>query len=131
MDGRHIRRQSRWVVALALVLCACADETATPTSAPAASASRPAFKIQSFQPETSSPETGADVNATAAPARLNDPSAAPDTPLCGRAAREAADAAAAISPSVTESGNACLASACFDPLTDTYIGADGYRHVCQ
>lgn len=62
---------------------------------------------------------------------VNDPSAPPDTPLCGRAAHERIAAAAAIAPDVADGAGACAATACFDPLTDTFIGADGYRHVCQ
>ncbi len=95
-------------------------ETAAPTPRP------PAFRIQTFPP-TSAPAGGGEP----APSAANDPSAPPDTPLCGTASREANIAAAPLSPHTEADGGACLATACYDALTDTYIGADGYRHVCQ
>ena len=64
------------------------------------------------------------------PVLFNDPSAPPDTPLCGRQAREANADAAALQDGMAASG-VCAAFACYDPLTATYVGADGYRHVCR
>ncbi len=116
-----------------LTMAACENESA-PGAVPQASAPArpPAFKVQSFLPDERSAVTaGAGEPSGAETERVNDPSAAPDTPLCDRAARERVVAAEAVSPFVMASGSACLATACFDPLTSTYIGADGYRHVCQ
>ncbi|WRH89281.1 hypothetical protein QN315_06665 [Nguyenibacter sp. L1] len=62
---------------------------------------------------------------------VNDPSAPADTPLCGAAAREDMAVAARINPAPLASGNSCVMSACFEPLTGTYIGADGNRHICR
>ncbi len=116
-----------------LTLSGCADDASpsavAPSSAPAA---RPAFKVQSFLPEEPAPPQSAQGAASnVGPARANDPSAPIDTPLCGQAEREASNFGAMISPAVTSSGNACLGTACFDPATGTFVGADGYRHVCQ
>lgn len=62
---------------------------------------------------------------------VNDPSAPLDTPLCGVAAHTGQAMAARVNPAPLASGNACVANACFDPLTGTYIGADGERHICR
>ncbi|MBB2167043.1 hypothetical protein HLH36_01510 [Gluconacetobacter aggeris] len=62
---------------------------------------------------------------------VNDPSAPLDTPLCGAAAHTTQGMAARLNPAPLVSGNACTANACFDPLTGTYIGADGERHICR
>ncbi len=121
------------------MLGACADETATTTTA-ASTPPHPKIPIQQFLPDntpppgtTAAPAAPAD-NGGAAPeqaARVNDPSAPLETPLCGRAARDTIAAGAAVSPAVIPGAGACDQTACFDPLTDTYIGADGWRHVCQ
>ena len=92
--------------------------------------------IQQFLPDQAAPPgTAAAAPGTAGEnpeqARENDPSAPLDTPLCGRAEREAIATDAAISPAVMGGAGSCAATACFDPLTDTYLGADGARHVCQ
>jgi hypothetical protein len=61
----------------------------------------------------------------------NDPSAPADTPLCGIAGRERAAFSQSLLPrQVAESGQ-CSSYACYDAATATYIGADGYRHVCR
>ena len=111
-----------------LLLAACGEPE---RAAPATQAARPpGFAIQSFPPEAA--PAGATLPPGEQPAQAeNDPSAPPDTPLCGTAARETNAAAAALSPRTEAEGGACLATACYDALTDTYIGADGYRHVCQ
>lgn len=62
---------------------------------------------------------------------VNDPSAPLDTPLCGAAAHTTQGMAARLNPAPLVSGNVCTANACFDPLTGTYIGADGERHICR
>ena len=75
------------------------------------------------------PETGPDADAK--PVLFNDPPARPDTPLCGRQAQEVNAIGTALQgPRVAASG-ICASFACYDPLTATYIGADGYRHVCR
>ena len=107
----------------ALLVAGCGAEPAPETAA----APKPvAFRIQTFLP-TNAPAGGGET----VPSAANDPSAPPDTPLCGTASREAAQAAVALSQHTEAEGGACLATACYDALTDTYIGADGYRHVCQ
>lgn len=111
----------------ALALASCATEPAAP--AQSAGPPPPRYPIQSFAPEQSSSPLGETPSSPTD--RTNDPSASADTPLCGREAREAVAAAVAISPAVMSGGGACTQTACFDPLTDTYIGADGYTHVCQ
>jgi hypothetical protein len=71
------------------------------------------------------------LDETGKPILFNDPPAPPDTPLCGREAREANAIGATLQgPRVAGSG-ICASFACYDPLTATYIGADGYRHVCR
>lgn len=142
-----------------LLLAGCADDTAATTTA--AAPPHPRIPIQRFLPDNAPPPgtalvpaapggtapspaspqgTGTTGNAASAgaggdttpePTRMNDPSAPLDTPLCGRAARETIAVGAAISPGVIPAAGACAETACFDPLTDTYIGADGWRHVCQ
>ncbi len=128
-------RRGLAAVAAVLILSGCADDESPSTAAPppSAVAARPAFKVQSFLPDepTPPPQSAQDAASSAAPARTNDPSAPIDTPLCGQAEREASNFGAMISPGVTSSGNACLGTACFDPATGTFVGADGYRHVCQ
>ena len=115
-----------------LLLAACGGAPPPQTVTASGRTPPPAFKIQSFAPEMPGAETAPPPAGTGQPPQAqNDPSAPPDTPLCGVEAREAAQAAAAISPGVDADGGACLAAACFNALTDTYIGADGYRHVCQ
>ncbi len=121
----------RFGVGLCFVIIAasgCADDSAsTSLSSPTPQVSRQAFKIQSFQSEA--PVGTATLKPSTA--RLNDPSAPSDSPLCGRALREADSMSAAISPPSLRSGSACLQAACFDPLTDSFLGADGFRHICQ
>lgn len=123
-----------------LTLGACADAPATTTAA-STPPPHPRIPIQQFLPDNTPPPGTAPVPAVSATtdagatppelARVNDPSAPLDTPLCGRAARETIAAGAALLPGVIPAAGACAETACFDPLTDTYIGADGWRHVCQ
>ncbi len=65
------------------------------------------------------------------PMLFNDPPASPDTPLCGREARERNAIGTQIQGERVASSGICATFACYDPLTATYIGADGYTHVCR
>ncbi|ACI52596.1 conserved hypothetical protein [Gluconacetobacter diazotrophicus PA1 5] len=106
-----------------LCLMGCAAQPVPPT-ARTAPARRPPLQF--------APGTVVETPPPANEAQLvNDPSAPADTPLCGAAAREGLAMAARVNPAPLASGNACTANACFDPLTGTYIGADGNRHVCR
>ncbi len=122
-------------VLLVSVLAGCEDQA--PTTTEASAPAHPRIPIQQFLPDSAPPpgtqaaSVPAEAQAPGTEARSNDPSAPLDTPLCGRAAREEIATAGAISPAVMADAGECAATACFDPLTDTYIGADGARHVCQ
>ena len=129
------------MIAIASLLLAsgCAAEP-SPTTADSVTASAaaptalPAAATEPTAGPTVAPVAGAESGSTAEGIGMvpsNDPSAPLDTPLCGRAAREQNQAAATIASDVVSGGGACVQTACFDPLTDTFIGADGYRHVCQ
>ena len=101
--------------------------TAAPAAQPAA---QPAATPGTAAAAQAGP-TGDAVDAGSKPVLFNDPPARPDTPLCGHQAQEANAIGAALQgPRVTASG-ICASFACYDPLTATYIGADGYRHVCR
>ena len=123
------------------LIAGCADQVASTTTTASAPV-HPRIPIQQFLPDSATPpgtpaspapDAAAGVGAETGTeqVRLNDPSAPLDTPLCGRAQREEIATAVAISPDVMAGAGSCAATACFDPLTDTYIGADGARHVCQ
>lgn len=109
-----------------VALAGCADEP-QPKPTPVAQAPRPKIPPQDFAPGLAAPEpppaNGAQLT--------NDPSAPLDTPLCGSALREAAQAGSAIYDSALVSGSACTRNACFEPLTGTFIAADGSRSVCR
>ncbi len=76
-------------------------------------------------------QEAAGLDASGKPVLFNDPPAPPDTSLCGRQAREANAIGVTLQgPRVAASG-ICASFACYDPLTATYVGADGYRHVCR
>ncbi|WP_428394708.1 hypothetical protein [Lichenicoccus sp.] len=71
------------------------------------------------------------LDANGKPIPFNDPPAPPDTPLCGRQARETnAIGASLLAPRLAATG-ICASFTCYDPLTATYLGADGDRHVCR
>ncbi len=115
----------------ALCLAGCEDAPApapVPTAATAAAvAPAPAVHGIVLSPQ-------ADSEAAAPPAGVvltNDPSAPTDTPLCGIAAREADAIGQALLPRQYASSGICQSFACYDPATATYIGLDGYRHVCR
>ncbi len=105
-----------------LALTGCADTPplpppAAPVAVPAAPP-RPGGIVLAPQPE-------------GAPALVNDPSAPADTPLCGVQAREADAVSQSLLPQQYAEAGICSGFACYDPATATYIGADGYRHVCR
>ena len=94
---------------------------------------RPAVAAPATQP-AAPPATagmGATPDADSKPVLFNDPPARPDTPLCGRQAQEANAIGATLQGSRVVASGICAGFACYDPLTATYIGADGYRHVCR
>ncbi len=108
-------------LAAALALAGCADTPPPPAAAPvAAAAAAPAPTggiVRSPQPQ--------------GPVLANDPSAPADTPLCGVQAREADAIGQSLLPQQYAEAGICSSFACYDPATATYIGADGYRHVCR
>jgi BA14K-like protein len=111
------------MVAALSLLAGCAQPT-PPVRSGAAPGRRPPLQF--------APGTVVETPPPADEAQLvNDPSAPTGTPLCGAAAQEAMAMAAKVNPAPLASGNSCVASACFDPLTGTYIGADGQRHICR
>ena len=107
---------------LALARCAAPAPQAGPV---AARAPLPASAPGAFSPPT------VPLDEHGKPILFNDPSAPPDTPLCGREAQEVNAIGDALQGSRVAASGICAAFACYDPLTATYIGADGYRHVCR
>ncbi len=106
-----------------LALAGCADTPPPPpAAAPVAAVPAPPPRsggiVLSPQPE-------------GAPALANDPSAPADTPLCGIQAREANAVSQSLLAQQYAEAGICSSFACYDPATATYIGADGYRHVCR
>lgn len=77
------------------------------------------------------PKTATPADAISEPVLFNDPPASPDTPLCGKQAQEINAIGAVLQASRVATSGICARFACYDPLTATYIGADGYRHVCR
>ncbi len=73
----------------------------------------------------------APIDENGKPILFNDPPAPPDTPLCGREARERNAIGSQIQGARVASSGICASFACYDPLTATYLGADGYTHVCR
>ena len=130
-------RRGRIAIAVLLLASGCAAEPPAPAgegvtaSVPVGPGSPPVEPASPPDEATTAPAGTAGATDASAATATNDPSAPLDTPLCGRAARERNQAAAAIASDVMSGGGACVQTACFDPLTDTFIGADGYRHVCQ
>ncbi|AQS88796.1 hypothetical protein AA101099_2254 [Neoasaia chiangmaiensis NBRC 101099] len=110
-----------------LFLAACADDqTTAPQPVAQQQAPKPKIAPQSFAPglaEETPPPNEAQL--------VNDPSAPVDTPLCGSALREGASAGAALYAEGLASGSTCVRNACFEPLTGTFIAADGSRSVCR
>ncbi len=127
-DGRW--RVTAILTVSVLALAGCEDTTATapapsvaaaPTPAPAASGGI----VLSPQPD------GEAASQPAGVVLANDPSAPTDTPLCGTAARETNAIGQALLPRQYAAAGICQSFACYDPATATYIGLDGYRHVCR
>lgn len=108
------------------LLAACAEQPAAPAQT---AAQAPAQKIppQDFAPGLAeeAPHTGQKV-------LLNDPSAPTNTPLCGTALHEANQAGAAVyAQGLASTASSCPQNACFEPLTGTFIAADGNKSVCR
>lgn len=108
---------------LAGMLAAC-DETPAPAPAPVAAAAVAAAPAHTGI--VLSPQPGGN-----GAVMTNDPSAPADTPLCGMAARERSDIGKALLGRQYADAGICSSFACYDAATATYIGADGYRHVCR
>ncbi len=108
------------ILAATLALAGCAD-TPPPAAAPVAVVAAAPPRAQGI---VLSPQPQGAVLA-------NDPSAPADTPLCGAQAREADAIGQSLLPQQYAQAGICSSFACYDPATATYIGADGYRHVCR
>lgn len=61
----------------------------------------------------------------------NTPSAPLETPLCGTALHERAEADTVLYQHSLQSGSSCVVNACFQPLTGTYISENGNNSVCR
>ncbi|EHH69118.1 hypothetical protein GMO_04250 [Gluconobacter morbifer G707] len=111
------------------LLAACAQQPAASVR-PAAvqQQARPKIPPQDFAPGLAD-ETPVEGNGKKQ--LFNDPSAPLNTPLCGSALQEAAQAGAAIYPQGLATPSNCPRNACFEPLTGTYIAATGNRSVCR
>jgi len=126
-----------------IVLSGCADQppagtapagpantAALPSAGPAAPAPPPAAPAPTV-PWNEGSEQVASAGKGAPPPLPNDPSAPADTPLCGLQAREAIGISRALLPGRDAEAGECASFACYDPATATYLGADGYHHVCR
>lgn len=124
-------RASMIPILLMAGLAGCADEATAPqalkaTTSPPASAFNFGNPVNAPVTPPPSVQTGAHGEQLS-----DDPSAPADTPLCGAQAREINATGAALAPDIAAAAGACATYACYDPLTATYIGADGARHVCR
>ena len=119
---RRLRPQAAMLMGALFGVAGCAGppRTIEPVAAAAPAPSRPL----AVAPVAS-------VGPDGKPVLFNDPPAAPDTPLCGRQALEANTIGAQLQGAAVAGSGICGSFACYDPLTATYIGADGYRHVCR
>lgn len=115
------------VCAAALALAGCDDTT----PAPAAATSIPTAAAPAQAPVTGGIVLNPQEGATGGVPLANDPSAPMNTPLCGTAAREADAIGQSLLSRQYATAGACSSFACYDPATATYLGADGYRHVCR
>ena len=113
-----------------LVLAGCEDAPAPAPVVAAAPASAPASAAPGGILLSPQPDGGA-ASQPAGMVLANDPSAPVDTPLCGAAARETDALGQALLPRQYAAAGVCQSFACYDPATATYIGLDGYRHVCR
>ncbi|QDH17453.1 hypothetical protein [Swingsia samuiensis] len=122
-----MRSRGLGVMILSLsLLAACSGEP--PVTAPVVNqGAHPKIPVQNFAPGL------ADEVATTAPQQpLNDPSAPLTTPLCGTALHEVNQVGAIIYPQgLATTTSSCAQNACFEPLTGTFIAADGNRSVCR
>ncbi len=119
------------MIAGATALSGCADTPApVPVPAAAAAPAGPAPQRAAAPVIAGSDQDPAQAGATL-PVSLNDPSAPVDTPLCGTAARENNGLGQSLLPRQYAEAGQCASFACYDPATATYLGADGYRHVCR
>ncbi len=115
------------VLAIAGLLSACDDGVQPP---PATSAA--ATPAQPAAPPPPGPAAmTASADASSAGVLPNDPSAPANTPLCGIAAQENNAMTHQLMPRQYAQAGQCTAYACYDVATATYIGADGFRHVCR
>ena len=123
------------IPALSLILAGCEDTPAPVTAAPVTAAS-----AAPARPEPAAtggivlaPQPDAEAAAGGRPGAMlpNDPSAPIDTPLCGAAAREVDQIGETLLPQQYADAGICRSFACYDPATATYIGLDGYRHICR
>ncbi len=129
MAGMGRGRPAAIVLASALALAGCEDAPVpAPASAPVPTAAALAPAAQGI---VLSPQPGGAAAAPAGVVLANDPSAPTSTPLCGAAAREADAIGQALLPRQYADSGICQSFACYDPATATYIGLDGYRHVCR
>ncbi len=125
-------RAAAMLMVPALGLAGCEDApapAAVPVPAPAASAARPAAPGGIVL--TPQPDGGAGPGPQGGVVLANDPSAPADTPLCGGGARERNAIGQSLLPRQYAEAGVCSGFACYDPATATYIGIDGYRHVCR
>lgn len=140
MMPRHRRRllTARWLITRLLTarfglalpallsLARCAD---TPAGPQRLAAAPPAAAAPSRPAPTAIPVATLDPDGK--PILFNDPPAPANSPLCGRQAEEANAVAAAIQGPRLAASGICASFTCYDALTATYLGADGYRHVCR
>ncbi|MBF0857644.1 hypothetical protein [Gluconobacter vitians] len=119
--------RSFWLSLVALpLLAACAQQ---PT-APARPAGSPPTQAR-IPPQDFAPGLVEETSEDGKKKLFNDPSAPLNTPLCGAALQEQAQAAGAIYPQSLASTSSCPRNACFQPLTGTYIAATGAQSVCR
>ncbi|MFT8808520.1 hypothetical protein [Gluconobacter sp.] len=119
--------RSFWLSLVALpLLAACAQQPtgpARPEGSPPTQARIP--------PQDFAPGLAEEPSEDGKKKLFNDPSAPLNTPPCGTALQEQAQAGAAIYPQSVSSTSSCPRNACFQPLTGTYIAATGARSVCR
>jgi len=118
--------RSFWLSLVALPLLAACAELHTAPARPAAATTQARIPPQDFAPGLAeeAPEDGKKK-------LFNDPSAPLNTPLCGSALQEQAQAGAALYPQSLASTSSCPRNACFQPMTGTYIAATGAQSVCR
>ncbi len=125
--SRPRRRVARLLLLGLLGLGRC-EPPPPPPAVPRATAGVPAAVPVPVRQATAADDAAL---AEGKPPLLNDPSAAPNTPLCGQQARERNAIGAALQAPQLAASGVCAGFACYDPLTATYLGADGYEHVCR